>query len=108
MAENEPKRFPFDTGFYDRPDKFHHYTVKSEGEVFEANEKHGSHPGPAELLMYVWAETSDQAVEVYRKVGSHLGYTAPETVAIEESVAMAPPGQRPSAYNVTFTSKEQG
>lgn len=101
MTEKTPV-FPFDTGFYSKPDPYTHFTVRGDGEVVEANEKHESSPGPASLQMDIWAEDPEAAIMVYRKISEHIGFKSAGDIAVETSTAMSPPSSRPSAYNVKF------
>ena len=105
MSDEKTPVFPFDTGMYKKPDTLQHYTVSGDGEVVEANAQHGSVKGPAELRMEVWADDPDQAADMYRKIGKHLGFEAGDNIKVEESVAYSSTTGRPSAYDPRFTPK---
>lgn len=103
---DEIKKFPFDIGLYG-PEPFRHYTVKAAGEVLTENAEHQTQPGPAILQMDIWAPNTEAASEMFEKIAQHLGFSANSNIMTNESVAMSPARDRPSAYNVKFSPEDK-
>jgi len=83
--------------------QFKHYTIIAEGWVDELNEGFKCPKGNALMGMKIWAESYEQASDVYQSVGKQIGFNLTGDIQIYESEPKEPSGENPSAYDINFT-----
>ena len=85
---------------------FKHYTIIAEGWVDELSEGFKCRKGSAYMGMKVWADSYEQAADVYQSVGKHIGFNVTGNLEFYNSEPLEPPGENPSAYGINFTPFE--
>jgi hypothetical protein len=87
---------------------FHHYTLLADGEVVSPNAEYGTaDAGPAFFGMSAWAYNSDQATDMIRTIGQHVGFACTGKIYVYDTEAEEPPGAEPRGYNLKFTRYER-
>ncbi|TGS17207.1 hypothetical protein EN852_008450 [Mesorhizobium sp. M2E.F.Ca.ET.209.01.1.1] len=87
--------------------EFRHFTILAHGEVTALNPDFKIQPGPAFFGMSVWASDSDQAIDMTRAIGEHLGFACTGDVYVYDTEPTEPPGDKPRGYNLKFTPYER-
>lgn len=87
--------------------QFSHFTILADGEVIASNTDFNTQLGPAFFAMSVWAVDSDQAIDMARTIGEHLGFACTGEVYVYDTEPAEPPGDKPRGYNLNFTSYER-
>jgi hypothetical protein len=86
---------------------FHHFTVLAEGEVVSPNKDFGTGLGPSFFGMKVWASDSDEAIDMVRAIGQHLGFASTGRIYVYDTDPTEPPGTEPHGYELKFTPYER-
>lgn len=82
---------------------FKHYTLLADVTVGEVAEGYNCPPGNAYVSIKVWAESEDQAADVFEQVGADIGFSVKDKIEIYDTEPEKPPGERPKVYNINFT-----
>jgi hypothetical protein len=85
---------------------FRHFTVLAEGEVVSPNEDFETERGPAFFGMKVWASDADQAIDMTRTIGQHVGFASTGRIYVYDTEPTEPPGTEPRGYELKFTPYE--
>ncbi|MBL7748592.1 MAG: hypothetical protein JNM19_14245 [Chitinophagaceae bacterium] len=80
-----------------------HYTVIAEGEVNELTDGFECPKGKAFMGMKIWAESQEEAADVFQSIGRQIGFNTTGNLDIYETEPQEPPGENPSGYAITFT-----
>src|SRR4051794_14365337 len=70
---------------------FRHYTLLADGEIVTPNAEHETEIGPAVSGMKVWAPDIDEAVDMIRVIGQHLGFSPTGDIQVYETEPDEPP-----------------
>jgi hypothetical protein len=87
--------------------QFCHFAIVADGEVLRPNADFQTYPGPALLTMRLWASDADQAIDMVRAVGQHLGFASTGKVYVYDAEAGEPPGDKPYCYDLKFKQYER-
>jgi hypothetical protein len=81
---------------------FRHYTLLADGEIATPNADYRTEVGPAVFGMKVWAPNIDEAVDMIRVIGRHLGFLPLGHIQVYETEPDEPPRQQPHGYHLKF------
>jgi hypothetical protein len=82
---------------------YKHYTVIADGEVGILAEGFECPRGNAFMGMKIWAESTEESVDVFQSIGEQIGFTLIGKMEIFESEPNQPPGENPFGYDIKFT-----
>lgn len=81
-----------------------HFTVIADGVAGELEAGFDCPPGPAVMSMKAWASDADEALDMVRVIGRHVGFTVQGEVEVYETPPEQPPGDHPGGYDIRFVS----
>lgn len=82
---------------------YNHYTIIADGKVNELSDGFECLKGNAFMGMKIWAESFEEAANLFQSIGKQIGFNATGKLQIFESEPQEPPGENPSGYDITFT-----
>ena len=82
---------------------FSHVTILADGVVGQLQDGFTCRPGKAFMGMKAWVTSNEEAVDMIRTIGSHLGFNVSGKIEVYETDPQEPPGESPSAYDIKFT-----
>lgn len=82
---------------------FKHFTLIAKGYVEEPIEDFSCPVGNAYMGMKVWALDSNEAYDVIKSVGNHIGFKITGNTEIFETDPVQPPSENPFGYDINFT-----
>jgi hypothetical protein len=56
------------------------------------------------MSMKIWASGHDEAFEMIRVIGGHLGFSVAGKIELYETDPSDPPGEHPHGYDISFTA----
>jgi hypothetical protein len=59
--------------------------------------------GNAFMGMKIWAESFEEAADLFLSIGRQIGFNTMGKLQIYESEPQEPPGENPSGYDIKFT-----
>ena len=80
-----------------------HYTIIAEGKVEDELEGFMCPKGNAFMGMKIWAESTEQSVDVFQSISQNIKFKITGKLQIYESEPNEPPKENPSGYDITFT-----
>ena len=96
---------------------FKHYSIVAGGELVEGHDVPDGVVGPSVVSMKVWADSVEQAVDVFCEVGNHIGFKIDQNVEVHRTPAQQAVREQPFGYevrvractaeNVAQTAKEE-
>lgn len=80
--------------------EFKHFSVVAGGDTTEGHQIPDGIVGPSVMSAKVWADSVEQAVDVYCEVGNHLGFRIEQNVEVHRTPAKQAKREQPFAYEV--------
>ena len=82
---------------------FHHFTLLAEGIVGQLADGFVCPSGSAFMGMKTWASSEDEAFDMVRVIGQHIGFTVTGKIYIYATEPSEPPKVKPHGYDINFT-----
>lgn len=82
---------------------FLHYSIIGEGKVEELLDGFECPKGSAFMGMKVWAESIDEAADVFQSIAEQIGFIITGKIQIYSTDPLEPPEENPYGYDITFT-----
>jgi len=79
---------------------FKHFSVVAGGDTVEGHQVPDGVVGPSVMSAKIWADSVEQAVDVYCEVGNHLGFRIEQNVEVHRTPAKQAKREQPFAYEV--------
>lgn len=79
-----------------------HFTVVTDGVAGALADGFACRAGRAVMSMKAWAGDADEAIDMVRAIGRHIGFTVDGRVEVYDTAPDAPPGERPHGYDIGF------
>ena len=83
--------------------EFKHFSVVAGGDTIEGHDIPDGVAGPSVMSAKVWADSVEQAVDVYCEVGNHLGFKIEQNVEVHLTPDKEVRREQPFAYEVRVT-----
>lgn len=84
--------------------EFKHYSIVAGGQLVDGHEVPDGKPGPAVVSAKVWADSVEQAVDVYCEVGNRIGFSIDKDVEVHLTPAKQAKQDNPFGYDVRVRS----
>ena len=104
MNANEPTedwKLQYRYGKLNTP--YRHYSIIADGVVEKIGGGFDAKPGPAFMGMKVWASSHEEAADMARVIGSHIGFVVTGDIQIYDTEPSEPPSDNPRGYGINFT-----
>ncbi len=82
---------------------YKHFTVLGSCEVGELGGGFTCPKGKAVVGVKIWADSNDQAADVFQSIGRQIGYTPLDKIEVYITDPTQPPGDNPYGYDIQFT-----
>jgi hypothetical protein len=82
---------------------YKHFTIIAPGEVNELSGGFECPKGNAFMGMKIWAESFEQAADVFQSIGNQIGFKTTGDLELFESDPIEPPDENPFGYDIKFT-----
>jgi hypothetical protein len=81
---------------------FKHYTVLADGMVGELVDGFQSPPGPAWMVMKLWASDPEEVFDMVKVIGNQIGFEVTGKIEVYDSEPEQPPRENPYSYYIDF------
>ena len=82
---------------------YKHYSVIVDGVAGARAEEFGGRPGPAFLVMKIWASSTKEAAHMARLFADRAGFELRGKIEVYNTEPSEPPRDQPHAYDIKFT-----
>lgn len=82
---------------------FKHFSVIADGVAGPGAAQHGGKPGPSWLGMRLWAGSTEEAIQMFRRYAEEVGFAVKGKIDVYDTEPMEPPREAPHFYSVRFT-----
>src|SRR5690242_8052244 len=86
---------------------FSHYTLLADGVVHNLEEGFECRPGKAFMGMKVWASSEEEAFDMIRVIGEHIGFEVTGKIELYSTDPVEPPGEEPHGYDINFSPYDE-
>lgn len=82
---------------------YKHFTVIADGIVGDLSEGFSCRKVKAWMGMKVWASSIDEAGDMIKSIGEHIGFTVKGRIEIYSTEPQEAPEEKPFGYDIQFT-----
>jgi hypothetical protein len=86
---------------------YKHYTLIAEGVVGKLADGFECRPGTAFMAMKAWASSEDEAFDMIKSIGRHIGFSVTKEIQLFNSDPQEPPSDGPYGYEINFHSFDE-
>ena len=86
---------------------YSHFTVLADGVAVALDAAFQCPPGPAFMSMKCWCSSSEEAIDMTRVIGGHVGYRTEGRVQVYDTEPEQAPREAPHGYDIGFTAYQK-